>query len=112
MAPAGPIGGAPGTPPPGSLEGRPELGRLSVAEAREEGERAVEALRLVLDAARRRSYDAAVATNESTAVFSSGNATPRKPERSESKEDLAQVFGMVCSLCLPWVVYKLVCVRV
>eukprot|EP00884_Botryococcus_braunii_P002920 jgi/Botrbrau1/12629/Bobra.0169s0154.1 len=72
-----PRGGATaGTPPPAALEGRPELGRLSVAEAREEGERAVEALRLVLDAARRRSYDAAAATQESTAVFCSTNVTP------------------------------------
>lgn len=55
--------------PEQALSGRPELGRLSVMEARQEGERAVEALRLVLNAARRRDLDAATAVKESTAAL-------------------------------------------
>jgi hypothetical protein len=61
-----PGGGAPPTPAPPAAE---PLARLSVAEARDEGVRAVEALRSVLDAARRRSNDLALATEESTAIF-------------------------------------------
>lgn len=71
--------------PDQALSGRPEMGRLSVTEARQEGERAVEALRLVLNAARRRDLDAATAVKESTA------ALPWGPDPLTSKVPLGRL---------------------